>query len=105
MSAIHSIVDDDAKVRRIWIKCMFLVLFSLHQPQNHLRRNAHLSNSAKAHSHILQACSQQEDFVIDDEETIMISVCQLDEFNLWILGVVFLQVSEKLLVIAGVDSC
>ena len=35
----------------------------------------------------------------------MISVCQLDEFNLWILGIVFLQVGEELLVIAGVDGC
>lgn len=67
---------------------MFLVLFSLHHPQNHLRRNAHFSNRTKPSPHILQACSQQVDFFIDNQETVMVAVGQLDELYFGILGVV-----------------
>ena len=65
-----------------------LVINSLHQPQNHLRLNAHFSNRAKPHTHIFQAGTQQIDFVVDNQETVMVAVRQLDELNFGILGVV-----------------
>ena len=77
---------------------------SPHHPQNHLRRNAHFSNSAKPRPHILQAGTQQIDFVVDDQKTVVISVGQLDKLNFRILDVVFLQVGEKLFVKACVDD-
>ena len=44
------------------------------------------------------------DFIVDDEESVVIAVGKLDELNSWILFVVLLQVGEELLVVAGVDG-
>ena len=78
--------------------------FSPHHPQNHLRRNAHFSEGTKACTHILQTGAQQKDFVIDNQETVVVAVGQLDKLYFWILGVVFLQVGEELFVVTGVDG-
>jgi hypothetical protein len=77
--------------------------FSPHHPQNHLRRNAHFSNSAKSRPHILQTSTQQIDFVVDNQKTVVVSVGQLDKLNFGILDVVFLQVGQELFIVAGVN--
>lgn len=79
-------------------------LFLFHQPQNHLWCNAHLSNRTKTSPHILYAGAQQIDFVVDNQETVMIAVLQLDELYFGILGVVLLQVGEELFIMPGVDG-
>ena len=35
----------------------------------------------------------------------MVSLGQLDKLYFWVLGIVFLQVDEELLIVAGVDGC
>ena len=77
---------------------------SPHHPQNHLRLNAHFSNSTKSRPHILQAGAQQIDFVVDNQETVVVAVGQLNELDFRILGIVFFQVGEKLFVVTGVDG-
>ena len=44
------------------------------------------------------------DFIVDDEEAVVVAVGKLDELDFGVLFVVLLQVGEELLAVAGVDG-
>ena len=74
------------------------------QFQDGFRRSRHLCNGTKASADILQAGTYKIYLVIDDQESVMVPMGELDEFDLWVLGVVFLQVDEELFVVASMDG-
>ena len=63
-------------VQRIKTIFVFLLdeLSSPHHPQNHLWRDGHFGNSAKASTDVLQAGAQQIDFVVDNQEAVVVAV-------------------------------
>ena len=73
------------------------------QSQNRFRGDRHLGNGAETGAHVLQTGPEEMDLVVDDQETVVVFMRQLDEPDFGVLGVVFLQVGEKLLVVTGVD--
>lgn len=44
------------------------------------------------------------DFVVDDEEAVVVAVGELDELDFGILFIVLLQVGEELFAVSGVDG-
>ena len=64
--------------------------------------NRHFRDGAKARADVLQTGSKQIYFIIDNQETVVVPMRELDELYFGILGVVFLQVGQELLVIACV---
>ena len=80
-------------------------LFNLlsHHSQYGFRSNRHLGDRTEAGSHVLYAGTEEMDLVVDDQETVVVTMRELDKLNLRVLLVVFLEVGEKLLAVAGVD--
>lgn len=77
-------------------------LLSQHS-QYGFRSNRHLGDRTEAGSHVLYAGTEEMDLVVDNQETVVVTMRELDKLNPRVLLVVFLEVGEKLLAVAGVD--
>lgn len=74
------------------------------QPQYGFRGNCHLGNRTEAGAHVLYAGTKEVNLAVNDQETVVVAMRELYEFNRGILLIVFFEVGEELLAVAGVNS-